>query len=76
VLGIDEDARRPQVFGDLLSGDELAIFRHQQQEQLHRHPFDLHGPAGAEEFKTLAIQLKLAELKDAQGHRCAPAAKV
>ena len=74
MFGIDEETIRPQAFSNLRPGDKLAILRHQQDKQLHRHPFDLHAPVAAQEFKAFDIQLELAELKDAYAHRSAPRA--
>jgi hypothetical protein len=71
VLGINEDAIRPQAFSDLRPCHELAILRDKQDQQLHWHPFELHAAARTQELKAFGIQLKLAKLKDAYAHRSA-----
>ena len=43
VFGVDEDFARPEALGDLCAGDELALARDEQDEQLHRLALDAQG---------------------------------
>ena len=46
VLRVDEDFGSPEVLGDFIPGDELAVARSQQDEQLHRLALQLQASSG------------------------------
>src|SRR5579863_7307723 len=68
VLGVDEDFAGPETLGDFGAGNELALARDKEDEQLHRLALDAYRFAVSEEFETSAIEAKVAEFKDRTGH--------
>jgi len=58
AIVIDEDFAAPEVLGDFCPGDEIAFAGGEQDEQLHRNPFELDRPPGPPQFAALDIQLE------------------
>ena len=68
MLGIDKDLAAPEMLGNFISGDELALSLHQQDEQFQRLSFELHRTAATRQFKAATIQPEFPELESCAHH--------
>jgi hypothetical protein len=75
VLGVDEDFGAPEPLHNFCSGDEVSVSGRQENQQLHRLPFQPQAASGPVECEMAGIQLEFAELEDCGGHWRVPRRK-
>jgi hypothetical protein len=69
VLGFEEAIAAPELLLNGFSTEQLPWILQQQDEQLHRNPFELDGMPGPPQFAALDIQLEFLKSYGWLGHR-------
>ena len=59
VFDVDEHVLAPQMIGDVGARDELLPTLHQQDEEVHRLPFQLHGQPSATQLAGGDVELEV-----------------